>query len=284
MIGVDGGGSGCRARLFGAAGVPIGECRAGPANLLLGRPACEAVLEACVGSLRAAGLPQAALRRCRVGLAVAGATPRGRAAILAFEPPFRSVTVMSDAVGAALGAHDGQDGGVAILGTGAVACAWLGGGARIIGGHGAAVDDLGSGADLGRSVGRVALRAADLHAAGGPAPTGVAAALLDRHGGVDGLADWFAAARPADIASLAPSVFEAAESATEALLEGAARELERLLDLLAQIGAPRLSVGGSVGVRLVTRLPDHWQARLKPPLGDAADGAALAVRRGLFAR
>ncbi len=309
ILGVDGGGTGCRARLTDAGGRVLGEGAAGPANLMIGDGAASfaAVLAAAGGAIASAGLPPHTIDRVRAGLGLAGTTPAARARFFARRPPFAETRVLGDAHAAALGAHGG-DGAVVILGTGAVACVARGGTARDIGGWGFPADDLGSGADIGRRAVRAALRSCDETPGGAPLHGGdpgdqqsgggergaadhgegtLARAVLARVGGDPAaLVDWSFAARPADYGTLAPLVFDAAgtDPVAEAILVRATAELSRLIALAHRHGAGRVALLGSVAARLAPRLPGAVRASLSPAGGDAMDGAILAVRHGWGAR
>lgn len=279
LVGVDGGGTGCRARVYAADGRALAEAKGGPANIQTGgRTAFDNIVATVDDALRAAGLPPSAVSRPRVGLGVAGVTPESRANFQAFGAPFSAYRILSDAHSAALGAHGGADGGVAMLGTGAVACAVKGGEARVIGGWGFRVDDLGSGADIGRRAVRAALRAHD----GPDAPDAFAIRVLERfEGDVWRAADWAIRAHPWEYAAFAPLVFElsdAGDETAEAIVARATSELNRLIGLLRAHGAERISVLGSIALRLAPHLPPDVRAGLSTPLGDAMYGAALAMK------
>jgi glucosamine kinase len=285
VIGLDGGGTGCRARLYGPDGRALGEGEGGPANLLIGDGALPfaSILAAAGAAVAAAGLAPPALARCRAGLGVAGATTFGRARFFVRTPPFAETRIISDSHAAALGAHGGRDGGVVILGTGAVACVARDGRARDIGGWGYALDDLGSGADIGRQALRAALREHDRP----EGPGAFAAAVLGALGrDAWGAVEWALTARPAELGALAPLVLdrsEAGDLTARALADAASAELVRLIRLCHAHGAERVALLGSVARRLAPSLPPEAAAGLVPPEGDAVDGAALAVRLRLGA-
>ncbi len=279
-IGLDGGGTASAARLYDPAGAPLAEAAGGPVNLLIGDGAGSVaeIHRVARAALAAAGLPEDAGRRCRLGLGVAGATTLGRARFFARPSPFAETRVVTDSFAAALGAFGGADGGVAILGTGAVACVVAGGRAREIGGWGFTLDDLGSGADIGRRALRASLRDCDRDA-----PGALTKAILARFDGDPWRAvDWASSARPGDFGAFAPAVFDLADAGDAVAAEivaRAAREAERLVALARRHGARRVALLGSIGLRLRERL----NTELSEPAGDAADGAAYAARNGLGA-
>jgi len=279
VVGVDGGGTGCRARVYDPDGAPLAEAEGGPANIQTGgRAAFDNIVATVDRALEQAGLPPSTATRPRVGLGVAGVTPGSRARFASFDPPFSEYKILSDAHSAALGAHGGADGGIAIMGTGTAACVVRGGAARLIGGWGFRIDDLGSGADIGRRALRAALRAHD----GPDAPGAFSKAVLERfEGDVWRAVDWAAEARAPDFATLAPLVFDharAEEPTAAAILIRATAELERLVRLLRDHGAGRISLFGSIAHALEPHLTTATQALISPRLGDAMDGAALAMR------
>ncbi|WP_158275469.1 BadF/BadG/BcrA/BcrD ATPase family protein [Maritimibacter sp. 55A14] len=282
ILAVDGGGSGCRARLVNGTGV-LAEVTGGPANLMAGdgRAPFEAVLAVARDALATAGKAPAALADCRAVLGLAGATPDARSRFFAFAPPFAETCIVSDGYAALLGAFGGEDGGIVIQGTGAAAAVLVEGRLTEIGGWGFALDDFGSGADIGRRALRAALRAHD--EPGAPPP--FAAAVLKAAGASpQTVMDWAQGAAPRDFAQLAPRVFDAAEHGTpeaEAILARAAEETARLVRLCAAHGAERVAVLGSVGRRIAPMLHADTAALLVEPAGDAMNGAVIALRQGL---
>ena len=126
FLGVDGGGTQCRARLCDGSGAVLGEGTAGPANIRLGvDDSMKAVLAATGQCLAEAelGLDSQPIIAC---LALAGATePVELEVVEKFPHPFRQTIVTTDAHAACVGAHRGEDGGIIIIGTGTVAWATL---------------------------------------------------------------------------------------------------------------------------------------------------------------
>lgn len=279
VVGVDGGGTGCRARVYGPDGAALAEAEGGPSNLQTGgRTAFENIVETVDRALDRAGYAPSSVTRPRVGLGLAGVSPGSRAEFDGFGPPFSEHRIISDAHSAALGAHDGADGGVAIMGTGAAACVVRNGEARVIGGWGFRVDDLGSGGDIGRRAVRAALRAHD----GPQAGDGFSCRVLERFDGdVWRAADWAVSAKPWEYAAFAPLVFElneAGDPTAAGIVELALGELRRLIELIEAHGAERICVSGSIAKRLAQLSPVEARQKISPLLGDAMRGAALAIQ------
>lgn len=96
------------------------------------------------------------------GIRAAGISRPGiRHALEALDFLYSCNVIDTYAVAACLGAHDGKDGAILILGTGNVACILEVETTRTIGGYGFPISDEGSGAALGLSGVRHALRALD---------------------------------------------------------------------------------------------------------------------------
>src|SRR5258707_14763909 len=97
FLGIDAGGTHCRARLADARGNILGSGRAGPANLTIGiAKAHGSIMAASASAFRAAKLGRSAMRRTHVGMGIAGADDPARAGkIAARRFAFASVTVRS---------------------------------------------------------------------------------------------------------------------------------------------------------------------------------------------
>ncbi|HEY7610526.1 MAG TPA: BadF/BadG/BcrA/BcrD ATPase family protein [Alphaproteobacteria bacterium] len=281
FIGVDGGGSKCRARLRDGAGPALGEGLGGPANIWRDPAgAMRSILEAGRGAAEAAGVPDSALARAHVGCGLAGAgQPSAVARFLAEPHPFAAISIETDAFAAWLGAFGGKDGGILIVGTGSCGLAVVGGERTYVGGSGAEISDEGSGAAIGRDAVRRALWAQD-----GRAPmSGLAAAVLAGFaGGRQSVVDWARTAKPADYARLAPLVFEHAgrgDPLAVVLIEAAAAEIARIGRRLLELGAPPLAIIGGLAEPIRPWLPPDLSARMVPPLADAMDGAIMLAQR-----
>lgn len=277
-MGVDGGGTGTRARLQSADGRTLGEGQAGPSGLSQGvEQAWRHVQQAIAAAFAQAGLEAAAPAEIALGLGLAGAGVAAQhAAFMQTHPGYARCVLVNDGVTQLLGAHAGGPGLVVASGTGSVAASRdAEGRTRQCGGWGFPVGDEGSGAWLGLHAMRHAQQVLD----GRAAASSLSRALFARVGAdAAALLAWCAGAGQATWATLAPLVFDAADggdSVGMALLDQAATDLARLVHALDAGGHGTLPIvmRGSVGERLVARWPDTLRARLVQPAGDSCDGA-----------
>ncbi|MBC7159873.1 MAG: ATPase [Porphyrobacter sp.] len=276
-LGLDAGGSRCRARLIDREGRVLGEGEGGPASARLGAEAVRATLLATAAeAIAAAGLGAADAADIAMGAGIAGISREGaQAALAALDFPYGSTAFDSDGMIANLGAHGGADGAVLVIGTGSVAHVRRAGESFTIGGYGFPVSDEGSGAALGLSAMRHALRALD----GRTRPSALSSAVSARfgHETVRAIA-WMDAATPTDYAALAPLVMDFAEADDEiarSIVDHAARHIERFIETIFQRGAPRCALAGGLAGRIRPWLRARTVARLVKPRGDPLDGALL---------
>ncbi len=283
LLGVDGGGSGCRARLTDAHARVLGEGLAGPANSQLGVARAFAEISAAAReALRQAGLPATELARLHAGCGLAGLhVDADRAAATAFEHPFETLVLETDVYIACLGAHLGRDGAVLVLGTGSSGCALSGGHATYVGGWGLQVSDHGSGAATGRAALRQALLAHEHVIPASP----LSETLMARfEGSPQRMVRWASDAEPADYARYAPLVAEGAARGDRMaceLMREAGEDASRLARALARLGAGRIALLGGFSAAVEPWMADDVRSLLVAPQGDAADGALLLARRAL---
>lgn len=270
ILGVDGGGSGCRAVLADGAGRVLGRGEAGPANIHSDRAGALAAVMAAAGAALGGRDPAPV---CAV-LGLAGAEVAGGAG-LAADLPFGRVRVVQDAVTALHGALGAGDGIVAAIGTGSVFSRRLDGAVKVIGGRGWVLGDEGGGAWLGRALMARALRAAD-----GVAPTTpLLQAVLDDFGGIAGVIAHAAQARAADFAAVARRLAAAPhDPAAQALLTAAGADLALYIDRLQPLVPLPVVFTGGLGPLYAARLAGRWPIRAAQ--GGPLDGA-LAMAREL---
>jgi glucosamine kinase len=277
FLGIDAGGSNCRARLIDGDGTVIGSGQGGTANARIGLEPLYATLRAVSDqAIGEAGLSLAQVGTIRAGMGIAGISRPGvRDALQDFAFPFASVAYETDAFIANLGAHGGGDGAILILGTGSIAQVRAGGRDFTIGGYGFPISDEGSGAALGLSAMRHALRALD----GRSQATPLSRAVTERfsHDTAQAIG-WMDKASPKDYGSFAPLVMDYAEAddaIARSIVEDAVQHIERFIETIFERGASRCTLVGGLAERMQPWLRARTVARLSPMLGDPLDGALL---------
>lgn len=270
ILGLDGGGTGCRAALAAPDGTVIARAEGGPANIATDFDAARASILSTL--IEAMGHVGATPPEICVGLGLAGANMAGVSEQLAISLPFPRLRIETDAVTAALGALDGVDGIVAAIGTGSVFAVVEGARVRQIGGWGLILGDEGSGAALGRAILSHALRAHDGH----QAMTPLLSRLLAEHGGPGGVVAFARSASPADFAALVPQILSTDDPAARALLADATCEVAAFIDLLQQARALPVVFTGGLGPTYRARLSGRWA--VQDAVGTALDGALILAR------
>ena len=284
FAGVDGGGTGCRARIENAQGCLLGTGIAGPAALRLGIDNALAEVEkACRVALEEAGLGSDALSWLNAAVGLAGVGRKGALEQLVARPhPFASVIYAHDATIACIGAHAAKDGGIVIVGTGSVGFAVVEGREFRIGGYGFPISDEGSGADLGLHAIRLALRAYDERTIGTSLTRDV---MMRFHNDPFEAVAWMDHATATDYATFAPLVMrhaDAGDSVARRIVRDAAEQIDELVRRLAECGASRVALLGGLASSMQPWLAPDVQRRLVPVEGDAVDGALLLARRAVM--
>ena len=281
FVGVDGGGTGCRARIEDAKGNLLGNGIAGPAALRIGVDRALAEVEkACRAAVDDAGLKADALGSMHAAVGLAGVGRKGALEELLLRPhPFRSVIYVHDATIACIGAHGARDGGIVIIGTGSVGFAVVDGREVRIGGYGFPISDEGSGADLGLHAIRMALRAYDERSVGTSLTRDV---MLRFHNDPFEAVAWMDHATATDYATFAPLVMRHADSGdpvARRIIREAAEQIDELVRRLCEFGASRVALLGGLATSMQPWLAPDVQRRLVPVEGDAVDGALHLARR-----
>ncbi len=270
FLGIDGGGSGCRAALADADGRIVGQGRGGPANINTDvEAAALSILQANAEAVEGTGADP---RDLIVTLGLAGGTMTAATGRLAGLLPFARMQIVNDAVTAARGALGTRDGILAAMGTGSVFAVQRGGDLRQVGGRGFLMGDEGSGAVLGRALLSLAMRAED----GFADMTPLLQQLLEEFGGIEGIIRFGNTASPADFADFAPRIIGADDPAARQVFDAAVAEIRHILTVLqGDAPLPVVFVGG-LGPAYAARLTD-WPQR--PALGSGVDGALLMARQ-----
>lgn len=282
-LGIDGGGTRCRARIENENGTALGEASSGPATTRIGiDKAWRSIMEATEAAATQAGLSREDFGQMHAGIGLAGIGRRGaKAALSKIAHPFASVDFISDGLAACLGAHSGADGAIVVAGTGSVGVGLVDAREIRLAGYGFPVSDEGSGADIGLQVVRLALRAADRRRELTPLLAEVLGAF--DHDPYQAVA-WSEQARATDYATFAPIVMRHANQGDPVgrrIVERAADAIGDLLDLFLARGIDRLSLVGGLADAMTPWLTPDLRARLKPPDADAVAGALLVARERL---
>jgi glucosamine kinase len=278
LLGVDGGGTHCRARLCSAEREKLGEAVTGPANIRLGLDqSLNSVVQAVQLCLAQAGLASHDLQRVTACLALAGASePASLAAAQTRKFPFGQTTITTDARAACVGAHAGKPGGVIIAGTGTIG--WAEPGGRRVGGWGLPVSDEGSGAWIGREALRRVLWAHD----GRTSWSNLLNAVSERfRQDPHAIVRFSSEALPRDFGALAPIVVEHAnrnDPTGVQLMKMAGGHLDRLSERLSALGVRNLALVGGLAPTMVDWISGATRKRLVRPEGDALDGAVRLAR------
>jgi glucosamine kinase len=280
-LGVDGGGSRCRARIEDEYGAALGEGSSGPATTRLGiDQAWRSILQACAAAAEQAGIAREDFALMHAGIGLAGLGRRGaQAALKEIAHPFASVRFISDGLTACLGAHGGADGAIVVAGTGSIGVGLIGGRELRFGGYGFPISDEGSGADIGLQAIRLALCAADARGETSPLLEELLGAF--DHDPLQAVA-WSEQATATDYAAFAPMVLRHATGGDpigRRIVERAADAIGDLLDVFLRHGIERLSLVGGLSGPIAAWLTSDLRGRLTPPDGDAIAGALLVARR-----
>lgn len=247
-IGIDAGGSKSIVSLYSSQGVLVNEYVTGGGSLRLGARAVYQTLFPLI--LKLSEQCEAPLHQIQLGISMAGTELQQE--YQAFQAllqahAFLNVIILSDAHGACLAAHQGQDGICIITGTGIIAWqCWQQKTARA-GGFGFPHDDIGSGAWLGMRALRYTLQTLDQR----KQACSLTHSILNYFSNdIETLLQFSNQARAADYAKLAPLVIEASTQHHPRainLLKQSGKQIEILLDALykqSHIRLPWALLGG----------------------------------------
>ena len=284
FLGIDGGGTKCKARLEDAQGNLLAEAIAGPANAarnLTG--SIKAILQASEKAIVSANIKGLTLNHIHTGIGLAGINiPQVKQAFLKQSLPFASWHVTTDLHIACLGAHLGQDGAIVIVGTGSSGIAIHNDQKLEVGGHGFVVGDKGSGAWLGKMAISHCLETLD-----GITPNNMLSeqvmSLLKCDNAYD-LVNLTLEAKPAFYASIAPLIQKlAASQQKDALLlvNQAATYINKICQRLLSDGLNRLSLIGGITQALTPYLDSHLQKIIQPAKATPEQGAILYAKTKL---
>lgn len=278
FLGIDGGGTRCRARLIDASGQLLAQAEGGPANVYAAYDAAIEVLDALIAQVAEAARLPAAQIHIVAGLAGAN-VPSVQRRLASWRPVCASLRVVTDVEIACMGAHGGAPGAVFIVGTGSQGACWDGENFTLLGGWGFALSDLGSGAILGQRALRLALLAHEAIVPASPLTQRLMARFADD---AETLLLWSQQASTAAWGSVVPEVFAAAQQGDAhglALVRQCAEEIALMAQPLLARQPGRLALMGGLAQPITPYLSEALRRLLATPQGDALSGALALARR-----
>jgi len=274
LIGVDGGGTGCRVAIAQENGSILARASAGPANIATNlQKSRENFLEAIANAFDTAGIDRAEIANATAVLGLAGANLGDYAAQLQATLPFARADIVSDAETTLVGAIGDETGCIAAIGTGSVYGRRDAFGFSQIGGWGFLLGDDGSGARLGRDFLHLTLLAYD-----GVAPnSGLTREILHTYkNNPSEIVEQAKKFTPGDFGSLAPRIVKAAAEGdvnAETLLVRHTDIVKKSIDAIGFDPAQAFCMHGGLGPVYLARLPEPYQKAAHAAKGNALDGA-----------
>ncbi|WP_153914119.1 N-acetylglucosamine kinase [Shewanella sp. TC10] len=282
FIGIDGGGSKCRATIFCPQRGVLGTGVAGRANPLHGlEQTFESILASTQLAITDAKLNAEDVQTLVAGLGLAGVNvPRLFELVSQWQHPFAKMYLTTDLHAACIGAHEGNDGAVIITGTGSCGYAHVGSQSLLIGGHGFALGDKGSGAWLGQQAAEHVLLSLD----GFAEHTGLTQPILDHFNVTDamGIVENLAGQSSSTYAKLARIVLEQAElgdAVAVSIVKQGAEYISAMARKLFAIQPTRFSMIGGLAEPLSPWLDDDVAARVELAMSPPEIGAILFARQ-----
>ncbi len=280
-IGIDGGGSSCRAAVADRSGKILGRGTAGPANILSNlQGSLENIILAAKEALRDAALPPETVSSVSAVVGVAGANVGNYSSRIEKALPFADGKVVTDALIALQGALGDSDGVIGAFGTGSVYNARRHGTISGIGGWGFIVGDQASGARLGRDLLERSLLAYDKVRRGSALTEKI---MAEFENDPEKLVEFAHVSKPKDFARYAPVIFDHANNNDEVavgIVSEAAAAIGENLDALIWPECPAICLLGGLAKAYRPWLAERHVALLAEPKGDVLQGAVeLAVKR-----
>jgi glucosamine kinase len=280
VLGIDGGGTSCRAALGTKDGKIVGRAVSGAANIRTDLTGARAnIVEAARLAFIEAGQDPGLIPETPAVLGLAGANVGTYRQQLEAVLPFSRSRVETDAAIALEGAVGAGDGAMAILGTGTAYMVRQDGRTRAIGGWGFQIGDQGGGGRIGRDLLEQTLLAHD--GIRDPSPLTAEIMAVFRNDPQD-VVEFTTNAKPGDFGGFAPKVFDRAakgDAVAVWIVDKAVAEVEASLNALELRDGDPLCLLGGLSAVYAQRLSPRYQALLRPALDDALGGAvAMAAR------
>lgn len=282
FLGIDGGGSKCKAIVMSAENKILGTGISGPGNPLHGfEQATHSIVTSAKLALSDANLPESALGNIVAGVGLAGVNlPVLFEKMNNWQHPFKTMHLATDLLIACLGAHQGADGAVIISGTGSCGFSYVDGEEFIVGAHGFPHGDKGSGAWFGLQAAKQVLLSLDGLVTNSLLNDKLLS-LLEVNTGVE-LVEAIAGKPAAFYARMANLVFDAAEQGDKValgIIQEGASYIDNVAKQLSKRCPPRLSLIGGLTPRLIPWLSQDVQNSLSTPLNSPEVGAVFYAKQ-----
>lgn len=279
VIGVDGGGTGCRVAIGTAVDGVLARAEGGRSNFASDPAlAIENVIDTVEAAASNGVIAVERLKGATAHLGLAGVMTNQDASKVASAVPYMNVTVTDDRPTALNGAFRGQDGFLLSVGTGTIAAANIDGVYRSVGGWGFHVGDHASGSWLGHKCLRHVLLCHD----GIAQHSDLTRALFAKfNNDPNEIVAFSMSAKPGDYGVFAPEVVKGANSGDSVgrkIVERGASHLVRCLKALRFNAGDPLCLTGGVGPHYANYLPDEITTGLIDRRGNALDGAFALAR------
>jgi len=280
LIGVDGGGTGCRVLVADENGTELGRAEGGAANIATNLKAARSnILAAVATAFDSAGLEQTHFKNSTAILGLAGANLGDYQAQLLSTLPFARAKIISDAETTLTGAIGEVEGCVAAIGTGSVYGRRDSTGFSQIGGWGFLLGDDGSGARLGRDLLHHAILAHDdviPHSE-------LTREILDEYDrSPSKLVESAKTFAPGEFGRFAPRIVAAAKKGDEIAESILAHHTEIVRLSIEAAGfdpAKAFCMLGGLGPIYLARLDPKYQQATQQRLGNALDGALTLAQK-----
>lgn len=286
FAGVDGGGTRTKVQVENEKGEILGVAISGPSNIRLSvEQAWQSIYVALKEIL---DVNQISLEdkqyRFHLGLGLAGCEViEARTEFLAKKHPFTTLELASDAHIACLGAHQGEDGAIIIIGTGVVGYQVENGKAYKVSGWGFPHDDVGGGAWLGLEAARLTFECLDKRRKPSLLAEDVFAFFNNN---LDQFVTWANRSNSSEFSRLAPLVIKHSQNLEKEairLIKKAAKAINQIDEALMrmqqkQIPLPCCLFGG-LAPFIEPWLYENLNNRLTPRRADANVGAILMIRK-----
>ena len=282
FVGIDGGGTKCKAIIVDDEGNTLAQGLSGAANPFHNfEQTKENILLAIQNALNEVPSLNLKLDQFIVGAGLAGVNvPSTYKLMQSWQHPFKEFYLSSDLHTATLGAHNGADGAVIVTGTGSCAFAVANGKQEMFGGYGFPWGDQASGAWFGLQAIELLFKVKDglSHA---PLLEEKLSQQLEIDSAIE-IVERVANKAPNFFAAFAPSLFECADQDEQAcidIVKAGVAYIEQMIERIESLGDINIALAGGLSLRLTTWLSPKTRSKLVTAQHTPEYGAVLLARQ-----